>query len=127
MGFKNSFFREIGLLSFWQISNMTDAMYLNSMKSSKSSVSKQCVVLVQPEVSHLIRELRQLTQLTQVQLGESLGVAYETINRWENKRIQPSPLALRQIRTLVAELGQSSSIVVREGSKKLFAQYFSER
>ncbi|MEG4589857.1 helix-turn-helix transcriptional regulator [Microcoleus sp. MOSTC5] len=97
------------------------------MKSSKSSVSKQCVVLVQPEVSHLIRELRQLTQLTQVQLGESLGVAYETINRWENKRIQPSPLALRQIRTLVAELGQSSSIVVREGSKKLFSQYFSER
>ena len=106
---------------------MTDVMYLNCMKSSKSSVSKQCVVLVQPEVSHLIRELRQLTQLTQVQLGESLGVAYETINRWENKRIQPSPLALRQIRTLVVELGQSSSIVVREGSKKLFAQYFSER
>ncbi|MEG4501434.1 helix-turn-helix transcriptional regulator [Microcoleus sp. F10-C6] len=97
------------------------------MKSSKSSVSKQSFVLVQPEVSHLIRELRQLTQLTQVQLGESLGVAYETINRWENQRIQPSPLALRQIRTLVAELGQSSSIVVREGSKKLLAHYFSQR
>jgi DNA-binding transcriptional regulator YiaG len=81
MGFKNSFFREIGLLTFWPILNMTDAMYLNCMKSSKSSVSKQCVVLVQPELSHLIRELRQLSQLTQVQLGESLGVACETINR----------------------------------------------
>jgi putative transcriptional regulator len=97
------------------------------MKSSKSALSKQAFALVQPEVSCLIRELRQITQLTQVQLAEVLGVAYETINRWENRRIQPSPLAVRQIRTLVAELGQSSPALLREESKQLLARYFPER
>ncbi|NJP08330.1 MAG: helix-turn-helix transcriptional regulator [Leptolyngbyaceae cyanobacterium RU_5_1] len=96
------------------------------MKSSRRAVSKPAFVLVQPEISCLLRELRQLTQLTQVQLAAALGVAYETINRWENRRIQPSPLALMQIRMLVTELSQSSSAVVREGSKQLLAQYFSD-
>lgn len=71
---------------------------------------------MQPEISCLIRELRQLIQLTQVQLAEALGVAYKTMSRWENKRIQPSPLALRQIRALVAELSQSSPAGVRQSA-----------
>ncbi|MBD3884546.1 helix-turn-helix transcriptional regulator [Phormidium tenue FACHB-886] len=97
------------------------------MKSSRRIGLKPAVALGQPEVSCLLRELRQLTQLTQVQLAEVLGVAYETINRWENKRIQPSPLALKQIQTLVTELSQSSSAIVRESGERLLAQYFSER
>lgn len=103
---------------------MTDAISLDAMRLSKSAVCKQGSVLRQPEASYLIRELRQLTQLTQVQLAETLGVSYETINRWENRHIQPSPLALKQIRTFVAELSRSSSTVLREGSEQLLAQYF---
>ncbi len=80
---------------------------------------------MQPKVGTLIHELRQLTKLTQVQLAEVLGVSYETINRWENGHIQPSPLALKQIQLFVNELSVSSSKVVQDKSK-LLAAYFGE-
>jgi transcriptional regulator with XRE-family HTH domain len=37
---------------------------------------KRAFAIAQPEVSQLIRELRQLTGLTQEQLAAELGVAY---------------------------------------------------
>lgn len=33
--------------------------------------------------------------LTQKQLAAELGVAYLTINRWENGRVTPSPMAMK--------------------------------
>jgi putative transcriptional regulator len=96
------------------------------MGTPKTSRLSRVSVLKQPEVGKLVHELRQLTELTQVQLAEVLGVAYGTINRWENGHIQPSPLALKQIQTLVNELSHSSSEVLRDGSKRLLAQYFSQ-
>jgi putative transcriptional regulator len=83
-------------------------------------------VLKQPEVSHLIRELRQLTALTQEQLAATLGVAYCTVNRWENGHIQPSALALKQIRTLLKELKDSPEVTLQQWSQKLLDEYFSE-
>jgi putative transcriptional regulator len=83
-------------------------------------------VLKQPEVSHLIRELRQLTALTQEQLAATLGVAYCTVNRWENGHIQPSALALKQIRTLLKELKDSPEVTLQQWSQKLLDKYFSE-
>lgn len=83
-------------------------------------------VLKQPEVGKLIHELRQLTNLTQAQLAETLGVAYATINRWENGHIQPSPLALKQLRALIDQLSQSSSETLRAGIQRLLTQYFSQ-
>jgi putative transcriptional regulator len=82
-------------------------------------------MLKQPEVSHLIRELRQLTALSQEQLAATLGVAYCTVNRWENGHIQPSALALKQIRTLLQELKDSPEVTLQERSQKLLDQYFS--
>ena len=96
------------------------------MGTPKTSTPLGVSVLKQPEVGKLLHELRQLKELTQVQLAEVLGVAYGTINRWENGHIQPSPLALRQIQTLVNELSHSSSEALRDGSKQLLAQYFSK-
>ncbi len=90
-------------------------------------MSKQTFVLVQSEVRSLLCELWHLTRLTQVQLVEALGVADATIKRWENRRIQPSPLALRQIQTVVSDLGQSFSAAIRAGNKQLLAQYFAAR
>ena len=74
------------------------------------------MVIDQPEVSKLVRELRLLTGLTQEQFAASLGVTYPTINRWENGRTKPSPLALKQIEGMLRELG--------EIAKDLLAKYF---
>jgi putative transcriptional regulator len=58
-----------------------------------------------PSKAHLIRELRNRLGLTQEKLAARLGVTFPTINRWENGRARPSPLALKQIEDLLAELG----------------------
>lgn len=96
------------------------------MKVVKQITSKPTIGLTQPAVSKLIHELRQLTQMTQVQLAAALGVSYETINRWENGHIQPSPLAVKQIRSFVDELSLSSSTAVQNESKPLLTGFFME-
>ncbi|MBD2296968.1 helix-turn-helix transcriptional regulator [Anabaena sphaerica FACHB-251] len=83
-------------------------------------------MLKQPEVSHLIRQLRQLTALSQEQLAATLGVAYSTVNRWENGHIKPSALALNQIRNMLKELKDSPEITLQECSQMLLEQYFPE-
>ncbi len=97
------------------------------MGSVKRATPKQASGLMQPKVGTLIHELRQLTKLTQVQLAKVLGVSYETINRWENGHIQPSPLALKQIQSFVNELSMSSSQAVQDRSKQLLVVYFAEK
>jgi putative transcriptional regulator len=87
---------------------------------------KKIVVLGQPEVGHLIRKLRYLTGLSQEQFATTLGVAFSTINRWENGHMQPSPLALRQIKTMLTELSRSPVLELQEQSQTLLEQYFSE-
>lgn len=87
---------------------------------------KKPVALSQPEVSYLIRELRYLIGLSQEQFAATLGVAYSTINRWENGHIQPSPLALKQIKAMLCELNDSPVIELQQQSQTLLDQYFSE-
>lgn len=45
----------------------------------------------------IIKELRARLGLTQEQFAAKVGVTWSTVNRWENGRGKPSPLALRQI------------------------------
>ena len=52
-----------------------------------------------PEV---IRELRIRLGLTQEQLAEELGVAFATVNRWENGHSRPSRLAQRTLAALMS-------------------------
>ncbi|NJN11529.1 MAG: helix-turn-helix transcriptional regulator [Richelia sp. RM1_1_1] len=66
---------------------------------------KKTLVLNQPEVGKLIRELRLLTGLTQEKFATKLGVTCPTINRWENGRSQPSPLAIEKVELLIGEIG----------------------
>ncbi len=56
--------------------------------------------------ANLVRELRHQLGLTQEKLAAKLGVTFPTINRWENDRSKPSPLALKQIEELLAGLGK---------------------
>lgn len=67
--------------------------------------TKKPTVINQPEVGKLIRELRLLTGLTQEQFAAALGVTYPTINRWENGRSKPSPLAMEKIEAQLHEMG----------------------
>ena len=60
----------------------------------------------QAEIPRLVRELRERTGLTQEKFAAKLGVTFPTINRWENGRARPSPLALKQIEDLLLDLGE---------------------
>ncbi len=68
----------------------------------------------QVDIPRLVRELRQRTGLTQEKFAAKLGVTYPTINRWENGRAKPSPLALKQIEDLLRGLGDRGKDLLRE-------------
>jgi putative transcriptional regulator len=53
----------------------------------------------------VIRQLRQRLGLTQEKFAAKLGVTFPTINRWENARTRPSPLATQRLGDLLASLG----------------------
>ncbi len=57
----------------------------------------------------LIRELRERTGLTQEKFAAKLGVTFPTINRWENGRAKPSPLAMKQIEGLLRSMDDNGA------------------
>lgn len=58
------------------------------------------------DISRLVRELWERTGLILGKFAAKPGVTYPTINRWENGRAKPSPLALKQIEDLARGLGE---------------------
>ena len=76
------------------------------------------------DMNALVLPLRSLCGLTQEQFAAKLGVTVVTVNRWENYRSKPMPLALRQLRTLLIELSQSEDKAEQEMAQRLFEQYF---
>ena len=60
----------------------------------------------QADLSRLVRELRERTGLTQEKFAAKLGVTYPTINRWENGKARPSPLAIQQLKDLLRDMGK---------------------
>jgi putative transcriptional regulator len=62
----------------------------------------------------VIRELRQRLGLTQEKFAARLGVTFPTINRWENGKARPSPLALQQIRDVLSEMGDDGMDLMRK-------------
>ena len=62
--------------------------------------------MVNGDVSKMIRDLRTSSGLTQEQFAVKVGVTYSTVNRWENNKGQPSPLAMLRIEELQNELKQ---------------------
>lgn len=48
-------------------------------------------------VVRLVKELRQTLEMTQEQFAARIGVTFSTVNRWENGRGTPSPLAFKQL------------------------------
>jgi transcriptional regulator with XRE-family HTH domain len=69
---------------------------------------KQPLVMSQPMIGKLIREMRQLMGLTQKQLAAELGVVYLTINRWENGHVTPSPMAMKLLEQKLNQIDEHS-------------------
>ena len=68
----------------------------------------------QADIPQLVRELRARTGLTQEKFAAKLGVTFPTINRWENGRARPSPLAMEKIEALVRSMGYRGSDLLVE-------------
>lgn len=62
----------------------------------------------------MVRELRERTGLTQEKFAARLGVTFPTINRWENGRAKPSPLAVQKIEELLRSMGERGSDLLSE-------------
>lgn len=80
---------------------------------------KRLLVMEQPQIGKLIRGLRLEIGLTQEQFAAELGVTYSTINRWENGRSKPSPLAVQKIEGILRRLGARS--------QNFLVKYFPEQ
>ena len=68
----------------------------------------------QADIPRLVRTLRERTGLTQEKFAAKLGVTFPTINRWENGRAKPSPLALKQIEGMLRNLGKRGQDLLEE-------------
>ncbi len=66
------------------------------------------VVEPQPEIDHLIRELRQHWGLTQEEYAANRRVAFPTVNRWKQLGEVLSPLAMEEIEGLLKVFSRPS-------------------
>lgn len=57
------------------------------------------------DIGRLVRSLRERLELSQERFAARLGVTFSSVNRWENSRAKPSPLAMKQIEEIVDGLG----------------------
>lgn len=76
------------------------------------------------DTNALIRPLRSLCGLTQEQFAAKLGVTLVTVNRWENYRAKPMPLASRQLKALLIEISHSEIEADQVIAYRLLEQYF---
>jgi DNA-binding transcriptional regulator YiaG len=61
-----------------------------------------------PQIASLIRGLRYQLHLSQEQFAARLGVSFKTVNRWENERVTPSPIAFKLIQDLLQQVEAAS-------------------
>lgn len=63
----------------------------------------------QEQIAQHVLEIRREMNLTQEQFAEKLGVSFPTVNRWENKKTKPSPLAIQKLQKLLSVLKKKKS------------------
>jgi transcriptional regulator with XRE-family HTH domain len=81
--------------------------------------SRKMLVAEQPGIGKLVRGIRTEIGLTQEKFATKLGVTFPTINRWENGRVTPSPLAMEKIGGLLSKMG--------ERGQSILSKYFPEQ
>jgi putative transcriptional regulator len=90
-----------------------------SPKSNQDSIPSS-----QPEVARLVKDLREMLQLSQQQFANELGVTFATLNRWENGHANPSPLAMKQIGQRLDQVCNSPDVTLRERARAMHKQHF---
>lgn len=53
-----------------------------------------------------IKAIRKRLNSTQEEFAKKLGVRFETVNRWENGKTKPSPLAMEKIKRLAKKVSK---------------------
>jgi putative transcriptional regulator len=56
--------------------------------------------MVEENISEIIKALRAALDMTQEQFANNIGVTVSTVNRWENNKGVPSPLAMLRIKKM---------------------------
>ncbi len=59
------------------------------------------------DISKMIRKLRTTIGLTQEKFAAKIGVTVSTVNRWENDKDKPSPLAMLKIEKLQKKINRN--------------------
>lgn len=69
-----------------------------------------------PGMDHatLVREIRRRLGLTQEKFAARLGVTFPTVNRWENCKAKPSPLAMQELTDLLRGMGKNGADILRK-------------
>ena len=76
------------------------------------------------EIPDILKQVRAKLELSQEELANRLGVAFSTLNRWENGKSAPRGKAKQAIADLMADVGFDSSRTVsnkrqrRRGSRE---------
>ena len=70
------------------------------------------------DTAALIRDIRERLGLTQEKFAAKLGVTLPTINRWENGRAEPSPMAIQNLRELIASMGENGKDLIKRFGPK---------
>jgi putative transcriptional regulator len=78
--------------------------------------SKKTLAMNQPQIGQFISELRLLTGLTQEQFAAKLGFTWGTVNRWENHRNSPSPIAIAQLERMLLDMGDRGQLLLAKYS-----------
>jgi transcriptional regulator with XRE-family HTH domain len=67
----------------------------------------------------LVKKTRKRLGLTQLQFAKTLGVSFQSVNRWERGKTKPLPIILKQIEEMLKEMGENGT--------DLLEQYLSKR
>jgi len=90
---------------------------LGSKRSSGSLPAMPATELLSTAV--LVKETRKRLGLTQLQFAKTLGVSFQSVNRWERGKTKPLPIVLKQIEGMVREMGD-------RGQDLLVKYFFNE-
>jgi DNA-binding transcriptional regulator YiaG len=91
-----------------------------SVSLDKGYLGGTCAMSVTESLSTavLVKETRKRLGLTQLQFAKTLGVSFQSVNRWERGRTKPLPIVLKQIEVMVKEMG--------DRGQDLLAKYFAD-
>jgi DNA-binding transcriptional regulator YiaG len=58
------------------------------------------------DCSKLIREIRKRLGISQEQLARELDISFQTVNRWENAKANPSRMGMKLLKAKVCGMGK---------------------